>query len=192
MRGAAGIFRILFWIVLVLVVAIQIVTMVSIQMNNANAVEAGQHDKVLSIVPLAAATVLMVAGAVLFEAVSKRRYIGLILCAVAGVVFFLYAFSIRDAFPVRVGSWGQDAGVSTARMIWRHMSPVLVPVLMLGAWLSERSAAKRQPISDKTGFDLSGGPLFRDEGRSHTKAEIEAPAASPSDDGHSGRGKKRE
>ncbi len=192
MRGAAGIFRILFWIVLVLVAGVQIITMISIQMNNANAVEAGQYDEVLSIVPLVAATVLMAAGAVLFEAVSKRRYIGLLLCAVAGVVFFVYAFSIRDAYPVRVGSWGQDVGVSTARMIWRHMSPILVPILMLGAWLSERSAARRQPLSDKPGFDLSGGPLFRDEGRSHTKADIAEPPAPPSDDGHSGRGQKRE
>ena len=91
--------RILLWIVLVLVCAVQIMTIVSIQINNANAIEGEAYDKVLSIVPLIVAAVLLLGGAVLFEVFPKRGYIGLILCAVAGIIFFIYAFSIRDAFP---------------------------------------------------------------------------------------------
>lgn len=111
--------RILLWIVLVLVCAVQIMTIVSIQINNANAIEGEAYDKVLSIVPLIVAAVLLLGGAVLFEVFPKRGYIGLILCAVAGIIFFIYAFSIRDAFPVHIGSDGKDTGVTTARMIWR-------------------------------------------------------------------------
>ena len=114
--------RILLWIVLVLVCAVQIMTIVSIQINNANAIEGEAYDKVLSIVPLIVAAVLLLGGAVLFEVFPKRGYIGLILCAVAGIIFFIYAFSIRDAFPVHIGSDGKDTGVTTARMIWRHRS----------------------------------------------------------------------
>ncbi len=98
--------RILLWIVLVLVCAVQIMTIVSIQINNANAIEGEAYDKVLSIVPLIVAAVLLL-GAVLFEVFPKRGYIGLILCAVAGIIFFIYAFSIRDAFPVHIGSGRQ-------------------------------------------------------------------------------------
>lgn len=161
--------RILLWIVLVLVCAVQIMTIVSIQINNANAIEGEAYDKVLSIVPLIVAAVLLLGGAVLFEVFPKRGYIGLILCAVAGIIFFIYAFSIRDAFPVHIGADGKDTGVTTARMIWRHMSPVFVPILMLVVWLLERSMAKEEPAA-KSHFDLSGGPLFKDEDGGSAKA----------------------
>ena len=69
----------------------------------------------------------------------------------------------------RQGSDGKDTGVTTARMIWRHMSPVFVPILMLVVWLLERSMAKEEPAAESH-FDLSGGPLFKDEDGGSAKA----------------------
>ena len=160
--------RISLWIVLALVFAVQIMTIVSMQWNNINAIEGEAYDKVLSIVPLVVALLMMLGGAVLFEVFPKRRDSGLILCAVAGIIFFIYAFSIRDAYPVHIGSDGEDKGITTARMVWRHMSPILVPILMLVIWLLERSTAGRTPAKE-THFDLSGGPLFKDEDSPSTK-----------------------
>lgn len=164
MRTAAAVCKAILWIVLVFVFAVQALTIGSLLFNNMKLIEAEQLDKVFSLVPIGIAAVLLLGGTILFLAYRKRRYLGLILCAVAGVMFFIIAFQIRDAFPVWMGSDGRDMGVNTARMIWRHMTPVLVPLLMLAYWLIERSAVRNEPPAlGKSSFDLSGAPLFRDE-----------------------------
>ena len=165
MRTAATVCKTILWIVLVFVFAVQALTIGSLSLNNLNVIEAEQTDKVFSLVPIGIAVGLLIVGTILFLAYQKRRYLGLIFCAAAGVMFFIIAFQIRDAFPVWMGSDGRDMGVTTARMIWRHMTPVLVPLVMLAYWLIERSVLRMEPpLPEKSSFDLSGAPLFHDEG----------------------------
>ena len=51
-------------------------------------------------------------------------------------------------------------------MIYRHMSPALVPLLMVPAFICDRIVAKQEQarlVADgKARFDLSGAPLFKD------------------------------
>ena len=99
----------------------------------------------------------------LFEVFPKRGYIGAdSLCRGRNHLFIYASFDPRR-LPVISGQISRDTGVTTARMIWRHMSPVFVPILMLVVWLLERSMAKEEPAAESH-FDLSlAAPLFKDE-----------------------------
>ena len=59
-----------------------------------------------------------------------------------------------------------DTGLNTFKMIYRHMSPALVPLLMVPAFICDRIVAKQEQarlVADgKARFDLSGAPLFKD------------------------------
>ena len=87
MRTAAAVCKAILWIVLVFVFAVQALTIGSLLFNNMKLIEAEQPDKVFSLVPIGIAAVLLLGGTILFLAYQKRRYLGLILCAVAGVMF---------------------------------------------------------------------------------------------------------
>ena len=166
MRKAAGVCRGIMWVLFVVILSMQILAIVSIEMNNQMASQIDAPDKMFSVIPLLLASVLLLAGILLFTIYRKRPYIGLILCAVAGVLFVILALEIQRQFPPSLGADGETIGITTARMIFRHMSPAVIPVLMLAAWLMERSVRRNAPVSaatDKTGFDLSGAPLFHDE-----------------------------
>ena len=174
----AVICRRLMWVLLVLMLAMQALVIVSIQMNNWLAEERQLEENIFQLTPLILAVAIMLAGALLFGIYKKRRYIGLILCTVAAVVFFLLAFEIQRAYPTSIGADGNTKGITTFRMIYRHMSPVLLPLLMLVSWLTERAAARRKaahPLPEDH-FDLSGGPLFRDESSSGKESKDPLPS----------------
>ena len=166
MRKASAVCRKIIFVLLAVVLAVQVLVVVSIQMNNYSLVQSGAGDQVFPLTFLILADVLLLGGALLFGFYKKRRYLGLLLCVVAAVAFIVLALEIQREFPTSVGADGRTRGITVARMITRHMSPVLIPVLMLPAWLLERASYKREPLkefSEKSGFDLSGEPVFQDQ-----------------------------
>lgn len=167
MRKAASICRGILWVLLAAVLFVQVMTIVSLYINNQQVIllEDSKREFPLAVL-LIVASCLLLGGVLLFGLIKKRRYIGLILCAVAAVIFFITALEIHRAFPTSVGADGQMHGISFSRMIFRHMTPIGIPLLMLVSWLLERGASRREPLeapSEKRGFDLLGEPLFKDE-----------------------------
>lgn len=132
------------WIVLVVSTFFQVLAMFGIGQNNATALEADKTDKVYALWPLIAVTGLLIAGAILFICLRKRRYIGLIVAAVAGLAAVLIAFDLMRAFPAQISASGSDTGLNTFKMVYRHMSPALVPLLMVPAFICDRIAAKQE------------------------------------------------
>lgn len=48
------------------------------------------------------------------------------------------------AFPAQISASGGDTGLNTFKMIYRHMSPALVPLLMVPAFICDRIVAKQE------------------------------------------------
>jgi len=108
---------------------------------------------------------LMLISCVLYHVAPRKRAVWCILGAVAAVVMLAASLALRQAYPVRIGFGGNDVGISVWKQIWRHCGIALVPVLMLTAWLTGRSAAKEDEVRAKStgkGYDLSGDSIFRD------------------------------
>lgn len=154
------------WTVLVISTFFQVLAMFGIGQNNATALEAGKADKVYALWPMIAVTSLLVVGVILFICLRKRPFIGLIVAAVAGLAAVLIAFDLMRAFPAQISASGGDTGLNTFKMIYRHMSPALVPLLMVPAFICDRIVAKQEQarlVADgKARFDLSGAPLFKE------------------------------
>ncbi|WP_178721877.1 hypothetical protein [Clostridia bacterium] len=166
MRATSLTCKILMWTVLVISTFFQVLAMFGIGQNNATALEAGKADKVYALWPMIAVTSLLVVGVILFICLRKRPFIGLIVAAVAGLAAVLIAFDLMRAFPAQISASGGDTGLNTFKMIYRHMSPALVPLLMVPAFICDRIVAKQEQarlVADgKARFDLSGAPLFKD------------------------------
>lgn len=165
MRIAATICKVLLWIVLVLSVGFQLLAAFAIAGNNAQAAAAEQLDKAYPFWPLLVLSALLVASAVLFTALKKRRWIGLALAGLAGLLAVVLAFDLMRFFPVQIDVAG-ERGLNTLKMIYRHMAPVLVPLLMLAVFFLDRAASKREQAQlvarGEAKYDLSGAPLFHD------------------------------
>ena len=169
MRTASTIAKIIMWVALVFYVLLQTVTILSIHFgNNASAIEAGRPESVYSVIPLLVTTVAMLAAVILFTVWEKRRYIGLAVALAAGVAIVVIALDMGRAFPVRISSYDTDPGLTTWKLIWRHIGMVLVPLAMIPAWLCERAYMNDRDfqlsLAKEPTFDLSGAAIFADEG----------------------------
>ena len=163
MRAIAVISKTLMWAALVVYLFFQTMEVIGISSNNAKAINAGRPEEVYSVIPLVVAAAAMLIGAVVFAALRRRRYIGIIIGVVAAAIMLMVALDLGRAFPVQVNSYG-DTGLSTAKLIWRHIGIAVVPVFMLAGWLAEHFADKAAALADKGkhGYDLSGDPIFKD------------------------------
>ena len=75
--------------------------------------------------PLILATAGLAAAVALFSFLPRRlRFIGLILMGIVAVVFIPLALDLSRQFPPYVSSGGEDRGLTTWSMIYRHMLPV--------------------------------------------------------------------
>lgn len=152
------------WFFLVFYFIIQALAVFALISNNQNAIEAGRSDSIYSVVPLISATLLMVLGVILFVVFNKRRYIGIIIAGVAAAVMLVVALDMGRNFPTSIGVGETDVGLSTWKIIWRHIGIAIIPVLMLSAWLSEHFADKADMLrrENKPRYNLEGNVIFRD------------------------------
>ncbi|MBR7091731.1 MAG: hypothetical protein IKI50_00915 [Clostridia bacterium] len=124
MRAALTCLRVILVIALVLILGLQGLTIYSLATTE------------YSVVPLACTVALLCAGTVLFYAWPARRYIGVILCAAAAVAFVFIAVDLYHTFPETIQAYGSQ-GLTVGKTIWRHGSPVLIPLLMLPVMILE-------------------------------------------------------
>ena len=142
MRAVSFICKFLMWGFLGFYLIIQALTVYSLTANNLNAIKAEQPDKVYGATPLIAAAVIMLAAVILFTVFRRHRYIGTAVAVVAAALMLVIALDLGRAFPSSIGAGGNDVGLSTWKLVWRHMGIAVIPLFMLCAWLSERSADK--------------------------------------------------
>lgn len=165
MRATSLVCKTLMWIVLVLSTGFAVLAMIGIWQHNDNVVAAGRPEEVFNLWPLTITLVLLWVGVLLFFLLKKLPVLGLLMTVAAGVAAVIIAFDLARAFPVQVSATG-DVGLSTFKMIYRHVSPVLVPVLLIPAFFCDRATRKQElrrlEESAESHFDLSGAPVFID------------------------------
>ena len=166
MEVASVVSKIAMWTALVITGAFQVLAILGISMNNQQAIALNKPEKQYNLTFLVLCVVLFVLAVVLFTVLKKRRYIGVIIAVVAAFVLVGVALDLGRVFAVSIQATGEQ-GLSTWRMIWRHMSPVLITAFMICAWLFGRAADKKREAAA-----LAAGPgkyhfddkiLFADE-----------------------------
>ncbi len=144
MSTLAWICKKLLWVLLVVTTAFQVVAVFSIAGGNA----ATKYDYR----PLVVATVLMVLCVVTFAVLPRGKMVPLAFAAVLGVFFVVLAVQMTRVFPVYAGADGTDHGITLWRAMYRHMSPLLLPLCMFPVWwehhtdrLAEKAAREETP-----------------------------------------------
>lgn len=154
------------WVVLVVCTFFQILVILGIGQNNSTAIAAGQPDAVYNIWPIVILTAALWAAVLLFIFLKKVPVVGLALAVAAGILTVIVAMDLMNTFTVHISSTGEDVGLDTAKVIYRHLSPLLIPILMIPAFFLDLAARKQEKarLEAEGGprFDLSGAPLFRD------------------------------
>ncbi len=145
MRSFITFTRVCTWITLAVTGLVQILAVVGIYINNSIA----EFNPIL----LIAATAIMLTATVLFFALPRGKVIPLLIAAADAVFFIILAFMLKNAFPVLMAVDGSDTGISLWMAIYRHMSPLLVPLFMIPSWWQyheERQAEKTADAEERT------------------------------------------
>lgn len=134
MRTFVSVCRVLVWIVLVLTTLIQIGAILSISLG----------DRLVNPTLLIVATALMAVSVIVFFALRRGKALPLIASAAAAILFIVAALEFKDTLAVVITERG-PAGISLWTAMYRHMSPALIPLLMLPIFWdyhTDRRAAK--------------------------------------------------
>ena len=134
MRTFVSVCRVLVWILLVLTTLIQIGAILSISLG----------ERLVNPTLLTIATALMAVSVIVFFALRRGKLFPLLTAAVAALLFIIAALELKDTLAVVVTERG-PAGVSLWDAMYRHMSPILIPMLMFPIFWdyhTDRRAAK--------------------------------------------------
>ena len=150
--------RVLMWLALAVSLFFQVTTLIGLFKARDNGSQAVQ-GLITAIILCCAAMTL---GAVLVQAMQKFPWIGLALTVVGGFAMIFVALKLRDANPYDAIT---RMGISTGKMIYRHMICALVPVFAavasVGGYLARKELAlaamttAHRPLGDK--------PIFKDD-----------------------------
>ncbi len=128
MSRLADICRVLLWIVFAYVMIMQTLVTLSI-------IAGGD----VSAAPVVATSLLMALAVILFATLPHRgKTIALLLAVAAAILFILIAVWLYKEFPPHINVHGGDSGMTGWRIIYRHLTPILIPVLMLPMWIESR------------------------------------------------------
>ncbi len=94
----------------------------------------------VSAAPIVATTLLMTLAVILFAALPHRgKTVALLLAVVAAALFIAIAVWLYKEFPPHINVHGGDSGMTGWRIVYRHLTPILIPVLMLPVWIESRA-----------------------------------------------------
>ncbi len=134
MRTFVSVCRALVWILLILTTLIQIGAILSILLG----------ERLVNPTLLIVATALMTVSVIVFFALRRGKLFPLLTAAAAALLFIIAALELKDTLAVVVTERGL-AGISLWTAMYRHMSPALIPLLMLPIFwddYTDRRAAK--------------------------------------------------
>lgn len=167
MRAYSTTCKVLAWVFMAIYSVLQMLAIYGISQQNKIAVANGRADRVYPPAPLVIATVLMLVAVLLFFVIRKKRLFGVLLGFAAAVMMLVVALDLGRSFPVTVGSYDVDTGLSTAKLITRHIGIVIVPILLSLAWLFEhydnQAIAAAEAARERADYDFSGSPVFKDD-----------------------------
>ncbi len=134
MRTFVSVCRIVVWIILALTTLVQMAAILSISLG----------ERLVNPTLLIIATALMAVSVIVFFALRHHKLFPLITAAVAAILFIIAALELKNTLSVVVTERG-PAGISLWTAMYRHMSPALIPFLMLPIFwddYTDRRAAK--------------------------------------------------
>ena len=167
MRTASVICKVLMWITVVVTGFFQVLALIGILERNRIAAERNLPGEVYNPFFFILAMGLMAVALLLFVFLKKRRYIGLCVSLPASLLFIVVGANLAQVFPERAAASGFQ-GLTMTDAVLRHMSPVLITLFMLLAWLFERQwhkgEAEAAMFAARTEhFDLGDKALFSDD-----------------------------
>lgn len=167
MRIAANVCKVLMWITYAVTTFFQGLALIGILIRNTNASQRGMLEDIYNPFFFVLAIALATAGVILFACLKKRRYIGVILAGVSSLLFVVVALDMSRIFAEQAVS-GEFRGLTMTDAVLRHMSPVLITLFMVLAWLFERRWRKEEAeaamfAAKKEHYDLGDTVLFSDD-----------------------------
>lgn len=166
MRTGASVSRWLMWIVTVICVFFQALALIGIIYHNNLAASLDKADQQYNFVPLLIASVVMMGTVFLYQFCKKLRIVSLIVSAGVSVAMVLIALDMKEVFHLQFLTSGQEVGLTTWDMIYRHMSPVLITAAMIASFIFERHVDKLLEVEAvKKGaysYALDGKSIFAD------------------------------
>ena len=118
--------RALTWVTLISTTGVQVLAAIGMYLND----KAGKLNPLF----LIAATAVMVLSVVLFFVLRRGKLFPLIGTAVAGIAFVVLALIMMQVYPVVTSVEGISTGISLWDAIFRHMTPILIPVFLFPLW----------------------------------------------------------
>ena len=139
------------WVLLVIAVLFQGIAIYGIV--NGNAAERYDYR------PLAVATVAMVIAVALFRVLPRGKVVPLVVAAVMGVFFVVLGVQMLGVFKASTSAGGIDIGMTFWKVLYRHMSPILIPLCMLPIFLEYReqrlyAQAEKEEMPPDSYFEL--------------------------------------
>lgn len=139
------------WVLLATTVLFQGIAIYGIMSGNA----AEQYDYR----PLAVATVAMVVAVLLFRILPRGKMVPFAIAVVMGVFFIVLGVQMMGIFKASTSAGGIDIGMTFWKVLYRHMSPILIPLCMLPIFLEYReqrlyAQAKQEEMPPDSYFEL--------------------------------------
>lgn len=139
MQTASRIWNTLAWIALIFSLFMQ--TLVAF------GIATGGTD--FSIVPIVVSSVLLLVATIVTTALPKKKGIPLIAAGVAGMLFIITAILVSKEFPILIHEVDMGRGITPWQFVYRHLSPLLVPLFLLGYWICWRTQQVIDTVCEK-------------------------------------------
>ncbi len=161
MNKVMTVWKVLMWVFAVPVVGLQLLVMYA--MNDAK----NRGNLQLTLFPVIAATVLLVAAMVLVCALKKKKGIAVIVSLVSGAFYAAFAMAVHGVYSYQFQTQSVTANLSAGDFVLRHLSPFAVIVFLVLYWLcwrvEEQAEQARQESQEPDHYldlsDFSMGPV---------------------------------
>ena len=167
MRTLAKCFTYIAGLLLVVAIAFQVLAIGSIHLYNPELLETLPWlltGWILALVCVSAAFVWLL----ICKERGGKPIVSMVVGLVGALLGLLVALALKDAFPAKIASDGVAQGLTTWRLLYRHVSSVAAGVLIAAASLLHNLENRAQRIREESGayrstYSLDGAPLFKDE-----------------------------
>lgn len=139
MQTASRIFHTLAWIAAVFSLCVQLLVVFGIRTGGTD----------FSVATIVIGSVLLLLSIILMSALRQHKEFAWIPTAASAVLFIVSAIRIADEFSVSVGVTSVGQSLTAWEFVWRHLSPLLVPLFLLGYWFCWRVQQKIEKARKK-------------------------------------------
>lgn len=167
MRTTSTVCKVLMWVFFIVSLFFHVMALFGLHLNNQSAIELNKPASVYNIQPMLIGCVLMLLSVIVFTFLRKGKWIPLCIAVAAGVLLLIVTIDLGNTFTVSIGVDGGDVGLTPWRLVYRHYSMLLTPILMAIAYFTGRTADKEEEAAYNRNYQsqyhFDGAPLFSDE-----------------------------